>query len=217
MLKYKFRVAWARAIGVSSMKPRHLPANIFLTILISICSLLASEAANANEFVDGDNEPPTQLNGMHTCPPGFLVAGVHVAQNLLLCTGPLEYALDFPARQSWGVRTDNQFAFDGGSMHWCGTGSAVRGVHVDGNGFNCQSFDVITESYFGEFGAPEIDRATQRSGMHACQIGKVLVGAHFATNTFLCADLNVCTQDIHCTTGKSCQFRTPRSILGRCE
>ncbi|WP_170545813.1 hypothetical protein [Ruegeria arenilitoris] len=193
-----------------------------LKSIASIFALYAFVFGNAStsqaaEFVDGDNEPPTQQNGMHSCPPGFLVAGVHVDQNLLLCTGPLEWALDFPARQSWGIRTDNQFAFPGGSMHWCGPSEAVVGVHVDGNGFNCQSYDVVTQSYFGDFGTPEIDTSTQRSGMHACPIGKVLVGAHFDSNTFLCAELNVCVQDIHCVSGKSCVFRTPNSILGRCE
>ena len=35
--------------------------------------------------MDGDNEPVTQRNGMHACPAGYVVTGINVDKNYLLC------------------------------------------------------------------------------------------------------------------------------------
>ena len=142
---------------------------------------------------------------------------------LLLCTGYFGYFLEFPSRQDWGITPTNQFLFDGTSMHWCGTGGMVRGVHVDGNGFNCQTFDAATIRLVGTpLGQPFLDRGsnpTVRQGMHACPVGSILVGAHFATNTFLCAPLGFCAAESNagCPSGKTCRARTPHSQIGSCE
>jgi hypothetical protein len=189
----------------------------FQLVLIAWSVVLSVPNVKAGEFVDGDNEPPYQVNGMHTCPGTFAVTGVHVNRNLLLCTGSFEYLLD-PVRQSWGMTPTNQYDFDNTSMHWCGENSFVIGVHVDGNGFNCQSFDAITTNQMGQLGAPFLDRgeATARNGMHACPIGSVLVGAHFSSNTFLCAQLPLCADNAQCASGQ-CRGRTPRSLLKTCQ
>jgi hypothetical protein len=188
--------------------------NISCKIALSVALAVVVLPANAVEFVDGDNEPPSQLNGMHSCPQGFLVTGVHVDKNLLLCTGFYGNSLVFPAAQSWG---GPQFTFDNTSMHWCGSREIVRGVHVDGNGFNCQSFKPNAP---GSLGSPFLDRGsnpTQRQGMHACPIGSVLVGAHFATNTFLCAPLPFCADDAQCNPGSRCVSRLPNSVDSVCQ
>ena len=44
--------------------------------LATVLCLLCSRLAAATEFVDGDDEPVTVVNGMHACPSGFVVTGV---------------------------------------------------------------------------------------------------------------------------------------------
>jgi hypothetical protein len=201
---------------------------VVASLLVALCALTI-RASGANEFVDGDNEPPTQLNGMHSCPYGAVVTGVHVNRNRLSCMAYLGEALRFPVRQDWGVTTTNQFPFDGTSMHWCGPGEIVRGVHVDGNGFNCQGLASWVINQYGPLGPPTLERGsspTVRNGMHTCPQGSVLVGAHFATNTFLCSTLPVCMHgdSSQCSAGKTCVLRAPpsgpdgiHSIDGRCQ
>jgi len=197
--------------------------------LVAVLCVLTGRTAGAAEFVDGDNEPPSQLNGMHSCPFGTMVTGVHVDKNLLSCMAYLGEALTFPARQDWGATIANQFAFDGTSMHWCGPGAMVRGVHVDGNGFNCQTLASWAIDQHGPLGPPILDRGsnpTVRNGMHTCPQGSVLVGAHFSTNTFLCAKLPLCMHgdSSQCPVGKTCVLRVPpsgpdgiHSIDGSCQ
>ena len=65
-------------------------------------------------------------------------------------------------------------------MHWCGSNRMVRGVHVAGNRFTCQSFDAITTREMGPLGPPFLDRGTSPTvrgtvAMHACPVGSVLV------------------------------------------
>ena len=178
----------------------------------SLSALFLVAQASATEFIDGDDEPVTVINGMHACPPGFLVTGVHVGRNLLLCTGYFGDFLDFPVQADFGITATNQFPFDGTTMHWCEPGGMVAGVHVAANGFNCQTLDRVAVGINGPLGAPTLDRGnapTVRAGMHACPIGSVLVGAHFATNTFLCARLPFCVDDSQCAPGTRC---VPRFI-----
>jgi hypothetical protein len=194
-------------------------------VLAAAALLLAFPlAGNAVEFVDGDNEPVTVLNNMHACPPGFVVSGVHVDSNLLLCTGYFGYLLDPPVlvrgiSASTPIPDVAPFPFDGTSMHWCGPGRMVRGVHVAGNRFTCQSFDRITTQEMGPLGPPFLDRGnarTVRAGMHACPVGSVLVGAHFVSNTFLCAALPLCADNAQCVAGTRCIARTPNSLFKTC-
>ena len=55
--------------------------------VLSILMLFAcAGTARAGEIIDGNN-PPTVRNNMHSCPPGYIMTGVNVAGNQLLCTG----------------------------------------------------------------------------------------------------------------------------------
>ncbi len=185
-----------------------------LASLTVLFALLSINEVKATEFIDGDDEPVTVVNGMHACPYGFLVTGVHVDRNLLLCTGYFGDFLNFPVRADFGITPTNQFPFDGTSMHWCEPGGIVAGVHVAGNGFNCQTLDRVAVGLRGPLGAPTLDRGTNptvRAGMHACPIGFVLAGAYFATNTFLCARMPFCVDDSQCAPGTRC---VPRFVGG---
>ena len=44
-------------------------------------------SASATEDVNGQGSAPTQRNNMHSCPEGFVVTGVNVDHNWLLCEG----------------------------------------------------------------------------------------------------------------------------------
>lgn len=195
----------------------------------------------STEFVDGQNNSPTQRNNMHSCPPGFVVTGVHVDNNWLLCEGPFSFPLVAPPPPGisnevadFGVTADNQFPYTAGrTMHWCGSLIAlnhrmVTGVHVDQNGFGCANY-VQRDGTVLPVGTPFIDGGgestpTQRSGMHACPVGTVLVGAFFDDNAFLCAQRNYCTTDgqVQCPPGRSCVIDTPpgseiSSLTGTCQ
>jgi len=73
----------------------------------------------------------TQRNGMHACPYGSVMAGLHVDRNLLACQLPgtpvtSEYVDGNPATQ------------DGYPMHVCGSGGyGMSGIRVDYNLFTC--------------------------------------------------------------------------------
>lgn len=208
------------------MKATPITRAVRQSCVFAAASLLfaSTVAVNAVEFVDGDDEPVSVLNHMHSCPPTFLVSGVHVDSNLLLCTGSFEFLLDPPVVvQGIGASSPTPdvtpFPFDGTAMHWCGPGRMVRGVHVGGNRFTCQSFDRITTQEMGPLGPPFLDRGnapTVRAGMHACPVGSVLVGAHFVSNTFLCARLPLCADNTQCQAGRQCVARTPNSLFKRC-
>lgn len=193
-------------------------------VVTGIVLLANGSAVQAVELVDGDDEPVTVLNRMHACPPSFVVSGVHVDSNLLLCTGSFEFLLDPPTlvrgiSSATPVPDVPPFPFDNTAMHWCGANRMVRGVHVGANQFTCQSFDQITTQEMGPLGPPFLDRGnapTVRAGMHACPVGSVLVGAHFVSNTFLCAALPLCADNAQCPTGKRCVARVRNSVFKTC-
>lgn len=117
----------------------------------------------------------TQRNGMHSCPPGAFVTGIHVGRNLLLCStgfggySPGQEKVDDSSQVSgWHPEGD-------ATMHGCPSG-AVTGVH-GGNILACAP--LARGSLF-------VDKEHQRQGMHACPEGTVLVGFHAARNWLLC-------------------------------
>jgi hypothetical protein len=180
---------------------------------LTIAMLALIPAANATEYVDGADLGPTQRNSMHSCLPGFVVTGVHVDKNWLLCDGPFSWTLNAVTdeRTDFGLTQTNQFPYTNGrTLHWCGPTRMVTGVQVDKNGFSCADYMQRSGAVL-PLGTPFLDGAggsgaTQRSGMHACPAGSVLVGAYFSENAFLCAERSYCTTDgqVLCPSGKQC-------------
>jgi hypothetical protein len=133
------------------------------------------------EYVDSN----TQEQGMHACPKGFAIGGVHVGNNLLLCRRVM-----FPGEEMY-VGTilsnpDNQKVR--ANMHACPEGMYMRGLHVGNNWLLC-SYDgrsqppneVITEFE---------DTSSQAHDMHVCfqtpENISFLTGIHVGENRFLC-------------------------------
>ncbi len=119
----------------------------------------------------------TQRNGMHSCPVGTFVVGVHLARNELLCSS------SFGSYQSSDEVTDNSTQMTGwhpdgeATMHGCPAGMAVTGVY-GGDLLNCAPLSRSPSLF--------VDMKTQIMGMHACPEGTVLTGLHAARNWLLC-------------------------------
>lgn len=98
------------------------------------------------------------VDNMNGCTESFIVTGVHLDSNRLLCSGSFKFSLN-PRVLVKGISSNNPtpdvapFPFDGTSMHWCGPGLMVRGIHFERNEFLCQSFDAITVRQRSAWGA----------------------------------------------------------------
>jgi hypothetical protein len=186
------------------------PCSLPLTFLACLVVLACAGAARAGEIVDGNN-PPTVRNNMHSCPPGYIMTGVNVATNQLLCTGPFAGLgfLTVNETVDQGVTATNQWPpssvtrvahnYTGPTMHWCGPNRFMTGVHVLNNAFNCTEFaSGSNRNYTTRLGHLVVDTGTTRNGVRACPRGTILVGAHFANNAYLCAELPFCEDTSHC-------------------
>lgn len=119
----------------------------------------------------------TQRNGMHSCPVGAFVMGVHLERNELLCSS------SFGGYQATDEVVDNSTQMTGwhpdgdGTMHGCPAGMAVTGVY-GGNLLNCAPLSRSASLF--------VDKKTQMMGMHACPEGTVMTGLHASRNWLLC-------------------------------
>lgn len=121
--------------------------------LILLC--LLTTTVLAQEAIDRS----TQRNGMHACPAGQLMTGVHVGNNQLLCApGKGDFAHEIVDANT--VR--NQ-------MHACPVGYAMTGLHVDSNLLSCVKLIDPPQP-------PLVDPGTARMGMHACPAGRFMSG-----------------------------------------
>jgi len=187
------------------------------TLVVTVLCLAACAAqARASEIIDQS----TVRNNMHSCPPGFIMTGVHVGNDDLLCTGRFENSGQnltvnevVDSGNPWPPDTETRVAhnYTGPDMHWCGPDRFMTGVHVGNNQFNCSRFTstLIGRNYTTSLGHVIVDGSTSRSGMHACPRGTILVGAHFGSNLFLCAELPFCEDTSHCPGASDvCEFNS---------
>ena len=88
----------------------------------------------------------TQRHGMHCCPLGMFVTGVHVGENKLLCAGgfgvysEIDEIVDTSTRQTRRIRTmpwhsggELGWRYSDREFHTCPIGWAVTGIHVGRN------------------------------------------------------------------------------------
>lgn len=118
-----------------------------------------------------------QCNGMHCCPTGKSMAGIHVGRNTMICRDMID-----PANEVCFVDTGTQRA----GMHACPTGSYMRGVHVDQNRLTCCYDQTIgLQPYSSE----SVDFSTQAQGMHTCPADpfNLMTGIEVGRNQLLCA------------------------------
>ncbi len=190
-----------------------------LALPLALTLLACAGAIQADEIVDQS----TSRNNMHSCPPGFIMTGVHVTNDDLLCTGQfangpsnltVDENVDSGGANAWPPDTETRVAhnYTGPAIHWCGPDRFMTGVNVGGNAFNCSRFTATGtgRNYTSSLGHVIVDggaNQTVRNGMHACPRGTILVGAHFGQNLFLCAELPFCEDTSHCPGASDvCEF-----------
>jgi hypothetical protein len=162
-------------------KPRFRTRHVFVIALaimllqlarghVAAQQLTASAQAATGEFVDHG----TQRNGMHTCPTDTFMVGIHVDNNLLICTDAFGgyQGAEF-------VDTGTQYL----NIHACPEGTAMTGIHVDKNYLSCA---MIAPPAMVRV----VDDSTQRDDMHACPAGVPMSGIHVGKNLLLCGSVN---------------------------
>jgi hypothetical protein len=121
-----------------------------------------------------DRDHGTQCNGMHCCPAGYAMMGVHGNNNDLLCY-PVGAAGDT-------CHVDNGTQRHG--MHACPQGQYLRGVHEGQNKLTC------CQHAGARFAREAVDTSTQLQAMHGCpsagRVQSVMTGIHGSDNHFLC-------------------------------
>jgi hypothetical protein len=136
------------------------------------------------EYVDTG----TQEQGMHACPVGFAIAGVHLESNLFLCRRVVHYGDENYVMTIFDAGPGTQRA----DMHACPDGTYMRGLRADQNNLLC--------SYDSRRGQPQDwltefeDTNSQDYDMHTCPAtsGNIsfLTGIRADQNRFLCGIYN---------------------------
>jgi len=153
------------------MRPAHVKLHVLIALLFGLFALCASDV-RGQAGVDRD----TQRNGMHSCPPGFFVIGVHVETNLLLCSR------EFGGYSSWEEIIDRSTQVQ--SMHACPEGMAMTGLHVGRNLLACAP---VARPPIPAF----VDRRNQNNSMHGCPRGNPVSGIHVSSNLLRCGTQQV--------------------------
>lgn len=123
----------------------------------------------------------TQRNGMHSCPPGQFVVGVHVRDNLLLCS--TEYgSYRSQDERVYPIRDDVERNLVQG-MHAC-AGGAMTGLHVQDNKIACAPVPLTIRGIRRYVDADNNARV-DNIRIHTCPSGPVS-GIHVSRNLLLC-------------------------------
>jgi dienelactone hydrolase len=118
----------------------------------------------------------TQCNGMHCCPAGKAMAGIHVGRNDFICRDVLA-----SSREECTVDTGTQRA----NMHACPAGNYLRGVDLSQNFFTCCHDKGPAPKL--AFRSEAVDGGTQVQGMHACLAADpFMTGFNQGQNQLLC-------------------------------
>jgi hypothetical protein len=82
------------------------------------------------------NNMPYQSNGMAACPPGYAMVGLHAGENVLACAYVARSAPAGNTLQLW-VDSSTQHWEGRLSLHSCGEGAFMVGIHVGNNLLLC--------------------------------------------------------------------------------
>jgi hypothetical protein len=168
----------ATGVQISITSPASVPPTSAPPTLTSVPPL------PNEEYVDTG----TQEQGMHACPVGFAIAGVHLENNLFLCRRVVHYGDENYVMTIFDAGPGTQRA----DMHACPDGTYMRGLRADQNNLLC--------SYASRRGQPQDwltefeDMSSQDYGMHTCPVtsGNIsfLTGIRADQNRFLCGIYN---------------------------
>lgn len=146
------------------MISQHYTKRIISFILFALVAVSSVKA----EIVDNG----TARQGMHACPLGMYMTGLHVNNNLLLCES---LGQGYNAAEERVDKTTSDFG-----MHACPQGFAMTGIHVNQNLLLCAPLRDESSLRF-------VDALpTARQEMHACPRWLAMVGVHVGNNHFLC-------------------------------
>jgi hypothetical protein len=140
------------------------------------------DTTSSLQFLTGTT-PPDQLDygtqcgaGMHCCPAGKAMGGIHVNRNDFICRDVLP-----PAFESCFNDTGTQRQ----NMHACPAGNYMRGVHIANNWLTC-CHDTRNPAVL-RFTSEVVDSGTQVQGIHACATSQpFMTGIRLDQNLLLC-------------------------------
>lgn len=144
--------------------------------------LVAKRYLDDGMLLSGADGHRRQEDGMHSCPVGYAIAGLHEDNNYLLCA----------KIETTGEKLiDRSGATQRADMHACPNGWVARGVHIAGNHLICAKpkNQIISHFVDGDNESP-----AQLHGMHVCPkkgsgsaVVGIMVGIRADRNDFLCA------------------------------
>lgn len=121
----------------------------------------------------------TQRHGMHSCPQGQFITGIHVRNNLLRCSTAFG---TYPASSEIvDSRNENYRGIQQQGMHACAQGMAMTGIDVRNNALACAP---VAESIPREVDTGTVAQTGDVS-IHICARGPVS-GIHVSRNLLLC-------------------------------
>jgi hypothetical protein len=139
----------------------------FQCLCVALLVVSVTTFSHAQESVDRG----TARHGMHACPEGMYMTGIHVGSNLLLCA---KLGQGYEASEEHPDTTTVDF-----SMHACPSGTVMTGIHVDRNILLCAPSTDGSSLRFA-------DALTTRQNMHACPRSMAMAGIHVEKNHLLC-------------------------------
>ena len=142
------------------------------------------EDFTASQFLFGFGTPRrdygTQENGMHVCPDGWGMIGIHESSNQFLCAKIPSSNINCRVDPAPGANPTQR-----SGMHACPAGFYMQGAQVADNRFTCCQSPGVPAS------SEVVDQNNQMEGMHACgqtQSGSphFMTGLHAGQNHLLC-------------------------------
>ena len=136
----------------------------------------ATEALASGTIYDGPGQNTYNVcNGMHCCPVGWAMVGIHVGDNIFSC----REAISNPQHEYCYV--DRGTVRDG--MHACGEGYYMKGANIGQNTFTC-----CLDAWGDSTGTEDVNTSTNDGYMHTCVYAyqEAMTGLNVSANLLLC-------------------------------